>query len=85
MGTIIACSNVPVNRKSKDIMQFYEYLLVLREKSGLTQEAVASGAGLSLRAYQNYERGLREPKISALVALADFYNISTDDLLCRGR
>lgn len=66
-------------------MKFHERLLLLREKGGLTQEAVAAGAGLSLRAYQNYERGLREPKISALIALADFYDLPADDLLCRNR
>lgn len=38
---------------------------------------------MSLRAYQNYERGLREPKLSALVALADFYEVSLDELACR--
>ena len=64
-------------------MKFHEHLYSLRTKSNLTQEAVATGAGLSLRAYQNYERGLREPKMTAIIALADFYNISTDELLCR--
>lgn len=64
-------------------MKFHEHLLALREKGGLTQEAAAAGAGLSLRAYQNYERGLREPKMTALIALAEFYNISLDNLVCR--
>ena len=43
---------------------------------------MAEGAGLSLRGYQNYERGLREPSLSALVALADFYGLSVDALIC---
>jgi len=38
---------------------------------------------MSLRAYQNYERGQREPKINAAIALADFYDISLDELVCR--
>ena len=38
---------------------------------------------MSLRGYQNYEHGLREPKMSALIALADFYDISLDELVCR--
>lgn len=66
-------------------MTFHENLLRLRNESGLTQPNVAKGAGLSLRAYQNYERGLREPQLSALVALADFYDISLDELVCRER
>ena len=64
-------------------MQFHENLFQLRKKRGLTQPEVA--AGLSLRGYQNYERGLREPQLSALIALADFYDISLDELACRQR
>jgi transcriptional regulator with XRE-family HTH domain len=66
-------------------MTFGENLLRLRNERGLTQPNVADGAGLSLRAYQNYERGLREPQLSALIALADFYDISLDQLACRER
>ena len=64
-------------------MNFHENLFRLRKEKNLTQPDVATGAGLSLRAYQNYERGLREPQLSALVALADFYDISLDELVCR--
>ncbi len=66
-------------------MEFCENLLRLRQEKGLKQTEVASGAGLSLRAYQNYERGLREPQLSVLIALADFYGISLDELACRQR
>ena len=66
-------------------MTFHENLFRLRKEKNLTQPDVATGAGLSLRAYQNYERGLREPQLSALVALADFYDISLDELVCRQR
>ncbi len=66
-------------------MEFCENLLQLRQERGLKQQDVADGAGLSLRAYQNYERGLRDPQRLALVALADFYNISLDELVCRQR
>ena len=63
-------------------MKFHENLLRLRAEHGLTQQQVAEGAGLSLRGYQNYERGLREPSLSALVALADVYGLSVDALIC---
>ena len=66
-------------------MKFSEHLFFLRTSSGLTQEAVADGAKLSLRAYQNYERGLREPKMTALIGLADFYDLTLDELVCRKR
>ena len=61
-------------------MTFHENLLRLRKQRDLTQPQVAEGAGLSLRGYQNYERGLREPSLSALISLADFYDISLDEL-----
>lgn len=64
-------------------MTFSEKLMELRENAGLTQQETAKGAGLSLRGYQNYEHGLREPKIPVLIALADFYDISLDELVCR--
>ena len=63
-------------------MEFHENLFQLRTGQKLTQQQVAEGAGLSLRGYQNYERGLREPSLSALVALADFYGLSVDVLIC---
>ncbi len=66
-------------------MEFHENLLHLRKERSLTQPEVAEGAGLSLRGYQNYERGLREPGLNALVSLANFYNISLDALVCRTR
>lgn len=64
-------------------MSFSENLVALRTKANLTQAQVAKGAGLSYRGYQNYEYGLREPKMMALIALADFYGISLDELACR--
>lgn len=64
-------------------MFFPDNLLELRARFCFTQPEVAKGARMSLRAYQNYERGLREPKMTALIALADFYDISLDELVCR--
>lgn len=61
---------------------FSEHLLQLRKARGLKQTEVAQGTHMSLRAYQNYEWGLREPKMTALLALAEFYNISVDELVC---
>lgn len=66
-------------------MNLCENLLDLRIKAGLTQLQVAKGSGMSYRTYQNYEYGLREPKMTALIALADFYSISLDELVCRGQ
>ena len=66
-------------------MTFSEHLLQLRKSRGLKQPELAEKFGLSWRGYQNYELGLREPKMSTLIALADFYNLSLDELVCRKR
>ena len=62
-------------------MTFSENLLRLRKESGLTQTELAKQVGISWRGYQNYELNLREPQLHVLVALADFYGISVDELI----
>lgn len=66
-------------------MTFAEQLQSLRKKSGVSQVALAEKIGISWRAYQTYERGEREPSLSTLIALADFYDLSLDELVCRER
>ena len=66
-------------------MTFSEHLLYLREKRGLKQTDVATAIGVTERGYRNYEHGLREPTMSTLIALADFYDLSLDELVCRER
>ena len=66
-------------------MTFSEHLLQLRTEKGLNQDELANELGISGRGYRNYERGLREPPMSTLIALADFYDISLDELVCRER
>ena len=53
----------------------------LKVSRNLLQKQVAEGAGIPLRTYQRYENGEREPSASTLVALSDFFNVSTDYLL----
>lgn len=66
-------------------MTFSEHLLQLRKNRGLKQTELAPHIGVSWRAYQTYERGEREPQMSTLIALADFYGLSLDELVCRKR
>lgn len=54
-----------------------------REKIGCTQQECANAVGVTLRAWQTYEQGIREPKFETLCAIADFFNITTDYLLGR--
>ena len=64
-------------------MTFQEHLLELRQTHGFSQKEVAKAIDISLPSYQRYEYGSREPTLSTLVALADFYKITLDELVCR--
>ena len=66
-------------------MTFSEHLSALRKERGLLQKDVAEAIGTAVRVYQRYEYGEREPTLSTLVALADFYGITVDELICHER
>lgn len=54
-----------------------------REYKGLTQQECASNLGITLRAWQGYEQGIREPKFEYLCKIADMLDVTTDYLLGR--
>ena len=60
-----------------------ERLLNLRLERNLSQKSLVNQMGLALNTYVRYERGEREPTVSVLVRIADFYNVTTDYLLGR--
>ena len=62
---------------------FSDRLVLLRENRGLSQKDVAQEFGVAVRAYQRYEYGEREPQLSTLVRIADFYGVSLDYLAGR--
>lgn len=64
-------------------MKFSEKIAELRKKKGLKQTEIAKALGISLHAYQRFEYGEQEPRMSIMIALADFYGISLDELACR--
>lgn len=66
-------------------MTFSEHLQKLRIEQHLSQKDVAKNVDISLPSYQRYEYGTREPQLSTLIALADFYDMDLDDLVCRER
>jgi transcriptional regulator with XRE-family HTH domain len=53
-------------------------LLELRSKAGLTQWQLAEKAGVKRDAIARWERGMREPSWSNVVALANALAVSTD-------
>jgi transcriptional regulator with XRE-family HTH domain len=55
-------------------------LKLLREQKTLFQKDVAKDNNIVLRTYQSYERGEREPDLDTLIALADYFGVTTDYL-----
>lgn len=59
----------------------------LRHARGLTQEAVAERAGISLYGYQQYERGFAKkdqainPRIATLLALCQVFDVTLAELM----
>lgn len=58
-------------------------LYELRKARDLLQKDVAQACGMSTRAYGSYEADEREPSLSALNTLADFFGVTVDELLGR--
>ena len=64
---------------------FAERLKELRLKTNTPQAQLADLLSVSIRAYQYYESGRRQPTIENLIALADFFDVSLDYLCGRDR
>ena len=62
-----------------------ERLKACREKSRLSQRAVAEKLHISAGLVSDYENGHRTPSSEKLVRLADIYNCSIDFLVGRSR
>lgn len=65
------------------VSAFSERLIQLRNEKKLSQEAAAKEFGVVVRAYQRYEYGQREPQLSTLIKMADFYGVTLDYLAGR--
>lgn len=60
-----------------------ERMLALRKSRGLKQEEAAKLSGIGYMSYRRYETGEREPTVSSLCKIADFYGVSVDYLIGR--
>lgn len=58
-------------------------LLKLRKEKGITQIALQMATGIEQALISKYETGERVPPTETLIALADFYNVSIDYIVCR--
>ena len=64
-------------------MNYRKHIRDLREDHDKTQTEIAEMLGTSQTMYARYERGASELPIRHLVRLADYYDVSTDYILCR--
>lgn len=64
-------------------MNFGKTILELRRKKNITQDEMAAELGVTAAAISKWENGYTLPDILMLCALADFFEVSTDELLGR--
>lgn len=83
MITSLAVLMILSSERSENVEILSMRLRELREKNKWNQEEVAKKCNLVLRTYRRYETGESEPQASALVKMADFYNVSIDYLTGR--
>lgn len=68
MSTLTSTNGIPVDPRGPSGPA--ERLLIVRNYTGLSQQAFADALGISLRAEQNYERGSRKIPADLLLTLA---------------
>ena len=61
--------------------EFRRRLQWLREKKRISRRVLSELCGLNSDAVRRYERGEVEPKLSSLIALADYFGVSVDYLV----
>jgi transcriptional regulator with XRE-family HTH domain len=64
-------------------MRLNENLQALRNQLSLTQQAVSEATEIPRPNLARYETGENVPPLDILIRLADFYDISLDELVCR--
>lgn len=67
--------------KPQGVFVVYKNLKALRESLGMTQEEFGKSIGIAKSTYNNYEKGIREPKSDFWVAVAQKYNVTIDYLM----
>lgn len=55
----------------------------LRKAKNLTQADVCAAIGISTQVFSRYERGEHEPDYKTLCKIADFFDVTLDELLGR--
>ena len=64
-------------------MEFKEILKGLRKAKNISQGVLAEKLNISIKTVSHWETGYTEPSITQLIQLADFFEVSLDELLGR--
>ncbi len=64
-------------------IKFGERLKELRQEKNIGQVELAAKIGVSKGIISLWEQGKREPTLSSLISIADFFNITIDYLIGR--
>ena len=64
-------------------MNIGNMILALRKQKNVTQEALAAALGVTAAAVSKWEKGYTLPDILMVCALADYFEVTTDELLGR--
>ncbi len=62
-------------------MKFAETIAALRKRQGLTQAQLAEALNMTSAAVSKWETGAGGPDLDTLVALADYFHVTVDELL----
>ncbi|MCI8612549.1 MAG: helix-turn-helix transcriptional regulator [Clostridia bacterium] len=65
------------------MLQLGKKLKEMRKAEGMTQEQLAEKLQINRVNYTRYETDVTRPDYETLIAIADFYNISLDEMLGR--
>ena len=76
------CNVIPGDSMRYEVLKF-ENIRSLRIDKNLTQKQVAQHLGISQNTYSQYEIGVLNYPVDALIKLADLYGVSVDYLLGR--
>lgn len=58
-------------------------IIQIKNEKQLMQKDIAANIGVHVRTYQYYEKGEKEPTLSVLIRLADYFDVSLDYLVGR--
>ena len=77
------CNQTTTNERFTAVSNIAENIKEFRLSKGISQKNLADAVGVSQKAVDYWERGVNEPKATYILRLADFFDVSCDELLGR--